>query len=104
MNVLLVTILSLPYFCEWQEFGELVIMVQAMVKDFSTFSLLLEVFMCGFGLALLGLEGEHSAKAFAEIVAATVLAGELSITAALVSKDFTSAHQRLARDRARPGG
>jgi hydroxymethylglutaryl-CoA reductase (NADPH) len=55
------------------------------------------------GLALLGLAGEHSAKAFAEIVAATVLAGELSITAALVSRDFTSAHQRLARDRAMPG-
>lgn len=48
-------------------------------------------------LDLLGLGGAGHANAFAEVVAGLVLAGEVSITAALVSDDFASAHQRLAR-------
>jgi hydroxymethylglutaryl-CoA reductase (NADPH) len=44
-----------------------------------------------------GVAGSGDARAFAEIVAAVALAGELSITAALAAGDFTSAHQRLAR-------
>ena len=48
-------------------------------------------------LDLLKLPEEHSASAFAEVCAATVLAGELSIIGALAAGDFTSAHQRLAR-------
>lgn len=50
-------------------------------------------------LDLLGLAGAGKANAFAEVLTATVLAGELSIIAALVSDDFASAHQRLARGR-----
>ena len=49
------------------------------------------------GLELMGLSGAGKANAFAEVVTALVLAGELSITAALASDDFASAHQRLAR-------
>ncbi|MEM7681242.1 MAG: hydroxymethylglutaryl-CoA reductase [Planctomycetota bacterium] len=53
-------------------------------------------------LALLGLPEADPADALAEIVAATALAGELSIVAALAAGDFTQAHRALARDRAEP--
>ena len=48
-------------------------------------------------LELLGLAGTGMANAFAEVCAATALAGELSIVGAIVAGDFTRAHQRLAR-------
>ena len=48
-------------------------------------------------LDLLGLAGPNHARAFAEVAAALVLAGELSIVGALAAGHFTSAHQRLAR-------
>ncbi|MGH9315117.1 MAG: hydroxymethylglutaryl-CoA reductase, partial [Vicinamibacterales bacterium] len=48
-------------------------------------------------LEVLGLGGPDSARAFAEVAAALALAGELSITAALASGQFTQAHHRLAR-------
>ena len=53
-------------------------------------------------LALLGVAGGGdppgiNAKKFAEIVAATVLAGELSLLAALASGDLAEAHKRLGR-------
>jgi len=52
-------------------------------------------------LDLLQLEGPSRANAFAEIVTSLVLAGELSIIAALASGDFVSAHESLARKRHR---
>lgn len=48
-------------------------------------------------LALLGCVSEGSAPKLAEIAAALVLAGEISITAALTSGSFTSAHATLGR-------
>jgi hydroxymethylglutaryl-CoA reductase (NADPH) len=48
-------------------------------------------------LDVLGLRGPDSARALAEICAGLALAGELSITGALASGEFTRAHQRLAR-------
>ena len=48
-------------------------------------------------LEIMGLAGPGNAPALAEVCAALVLAGELSITAALCSGDFTRAHQKLAR-------
>lgn len=48
-------------------------------------------------LAMLGCHGSGQAKTFAEICGATVLAGEISIIAALAAGDFTSAHQRYGR-------
>ena len=48
-------------------------------------------------LDIMRVAGSGHARAFAEIVAAVALAGELSITGALAAGDFTSAHQRLAR-------
>lgn len=50
-------------------------------------------------LSILGLAGTGHARAFAEVCAALLLGGELSIIGALCSGDFTAAHQRLARDR-----
>jgi hydroxymethylglutaryl-CoA reductase (NADPH) len=49
------------------------------------------------GLDLLGCRGEGRARAFAEICAATALAGELSIIAAMAAGHFTSAHARYGR-------
>jgi hydroxymethylglutaryl-CoA reductase (NADPH) len=49
------------------------------------------------GLNILGLKGAGHARAFAEVIAAVCLAGELSIIGALCAHEFASAHQRLAR-------
>ncbi|MBI2265509.1 MAG: hydroxymethylglutaryl-CoA reductase [Armatimonadetes bacterium] len=51
-------------------------------------------------LRMLGCVGEGTARKFAEICAATVLAGEISIMGALASGDFTKAHIRYGRKRA----
>lgn len=48
-------------------------------------------------LEVMGLAGSGHAQAFAEVAAALMLAGELSIIGALASGEFTRAHQRLAR-------
>jgi hydroxymethylglutaryl-CoA reductase (NADPH) len=48
-------------------------------------------------LDILGLAGPGHARAFAEVAAALVLAGELSIIGALTAGHFTRAHQNLAR-------
>ena len=48
-------------------------------------------------LEIMGLAGVGHARAFAEVAAALVLAGELSITGALAARHFTEAHQRLSR-------
>lgn len=50
-------------------------------------------------LEILGLRGAGHADAFAEVCAALVLAGELSIVGALAAGDFARAHDRLARGR-----
>jgi hydroxymethylglutaryl-CoA reductase (NADPH) len=52
-------------------------------------------------LKILGLSGSGHARAFAEVCAALLLAGELSIIGALTSGEFTRAHERRAR---RKGG
>ncbi len=50
-------------------------------------------------LQLMGLAGEHKARALAEVTAALLLAGELSIIGALCAGHFARAHQSLARGR-----
>jgi hydroxymethylglutaryl-CoA reductase (NADPH) len=49
-------------------------------------------------LGLLGCSGAGHARAFAEIVAATVLAGEISMAAAIASGEFAAAHERYGRN------
>ena len=50
-------------------------------------------------LALLGCHGSGKARKLAEIVAATALAGELSLAAALASGEFVAAHETFGRNR-----
>lgn len=50
-------------------------------------------------LELLGCYGKDKAKKFAEIVAATVLAGELSLGSAVVADEWVSSHEKLGRNR-----
>ncbi len=50
-------------------------------------------------LELLGCYGEGKVRKFAEVVAATVLCGELSLGAAIVSDEWVDAHERLGRNR-----
>ena len=50
-------------------------------------------------LAILGCEGDGGAHRFAEILGATVLAGDLSLMAAFTSHEFVAAHERLGRNR-----
>jgi len=55
-------------------------------------------------LELMGLAGPGHARAFAEVCAGAVLAGEISIAGAIAAGEFTRAHHKLARGReaARP--
>ena len=48
---------------------------------------------------MMGCFGRGKAKKFAEIVAGVVLAGELSLAAAISSYDWVSSHERLGRHR-----
>jgi len=50
-------------------------------------------------LDLLGVRGDGGANEFAEILAATVLAGDLSLLAAFTTHEFVGAHERLGRNR-----
>jgi hydroxymethylglutaryl-CoA reductase (NADPH) len=50
-------------------------------------------------LRVLGCEGDGKAKKLAEIVAATLLAGELSFSAALAAGDHAAAHELYGRNR-----
>ncbi len=50
-------------------------------------------------LAMIGCGGEGSALKLAEIVAATLLAGELSMGAAIASGEFVDAHEAFGRNR-----
>lgn len=48
---------------------------------------------------MLGCEGEGKARKFAEIVAATQLAGALSMGAAIATGEHGAAHEALGRNR-----
>ena len=50
-------------------------------------------------LEMLGCAGNGCAAKFAEIVAATILAGELSMGSAIASDEFVQAHETLGRNR-----
>jgi hydroxymethylglutaryl-CoA reductase (NADPH) len=50
-------------------------------------------------LAMMGCTGRGSVHKFAEIVAGVVLAGELSLGAAISSSDWVSSHERYGRNR-----
>jgi hydroxymethylglutaryl-CoA reductase (NADPH) len=50
-------------------------------------------------LDLLGVRGTGGANTFAEILVATVLAGDLSLMAAFTAHEFVEAHERLGRNR-----
>ncbi len=52
-------------------------------------------------LEMLGCAGAGKAPKFAEIVAATLLAGELSMGAAIASGEFVQAHETYGRNRPR---
>jgi hydroxymethylglutaryl-CoA reductase (NADPH) len=69
-------------------------------------SLIVATYGGGTGLAtqrecleMLGCYGEGGAKKLAEIVAATVLCGELSLGSAIVAGEWVSSHERLGRNR-----
>jgi len=49
-------------------------------------------------LALIGCSGAGRARKFAEIVAATLLAGEISMAAAIASGEFAAAHEAYGRN------
>ena len=54
-------------------------------------------------LEMLGCAGDGGAPKLAEIAAATLLAGELSMGAALASGEFVAAHEAYGRNRPEPG-
>jgi hydroxymethylglutaryl-CoA reductase (NADPH) len=69
-------------------------------------SLIVATYGGGTGLAtqkecleMLGCYGDGKADKFAEICAAVVLAGETSLTAAMLRGDWVSSHERLGRNR-----
>ena len=55
-------------------------------------------------LAMLGCSGAGKALKLAEIVAAAILAGELSMSAAIATDEFVAAHETYGRNRPRPEG
>ena len=70
-------------------------------------SLIVATYGGGTGLAtqqeclrMLGCEGAGKVRKFAEICAAVVLAGETSLTAAILHGDWVSSHDQLGRNRA----
>ncbi len=50
-------------------------------------------------LDLLGVRGKGGANPFAEILAATILAGDLSLLASFCTHEFVAAHEKLGRNR-----
>lgn len=50
-------------------------------------------------LNLLGCAGEGKVRKLAEIIGATVLAGELSLISAVLSGDWVASHENLGRNR-----
>jgi hydroxymethylglutaryl-CoA reductase (NADPH) len=53
-------------------------------------------------LELLDCYGSGKSRKFAEIVAATVLAGEISLAASIVAGDFVGAHEKYGRNKPQP--
>jgi hydroxymethylglutaryl-CoA reductase (NADPH) len=53
-------------------------------------------------LQMLGAAGKGGALKLAEIAAATLLAGEISMAAAIASGEFTQAHDKYGRNRPEP--
>lgn len=53
-------------------------------------------------LSILGCSGAGKARRFAEILGATVLAGDLSLVASFCNHEFVAAHERLGRNRPSP--
>lgn len=53
-------------------------------------------------LRMLGAAGNGGARKLAEIAAATLLAGEISMAAAIASQEFTQAHDKYGRNRPAP--
>ncbi|MBN1534474.1 MAG: hydroxymethylglutaryl-CoA reductase [Spirochaetes bacterium] len=69
-------------------------------------SLIVAAYGGGTGLAtqrecmeMLGCAGKGNAAKFAEIVAATVICGELSLGAAIMAGDWVSSHEKMGRNR-----
>ena len=50
-------------------------------------------------LRLIGCHGAGNARRFAEVAAATLMAGELSLAASIVAGDFVTAHEKFGRNR-----
>ena len=50
-------------------------------------------------LEMIGCYGDGKVMKFAEVAAATIMAGELSLAAAIVAGDFVSAHEKYGRNR-----
>jgi len=50
-------------------------------------------------LQIIGCHGEGKALKFAEIIAATIMAGEISLAASIVAGDFVQAHEKFGRNR-----
>ncbi len=50
-------------------------------------------------LEIIGCHGEGKVLRFAEIVAATLIAGEISLAASIVAGDFVTAHEKFGRNR-----
>jgi hydroxymethylglutaryl-CoA reductase (NADPH) len=50
-------------------------------------------------LEVMGCHGKGQGRKLAEIVAGVVLAGELSLAAAIAAEEWVSAHERLGRHR-----
>jgi hydroxymethylglutaryl-CoA reductase (NADPH) len=53
-------------------------------------------------LQMLGCDGPGKADKLAEIVAAVVLAGDISLGCAVIAGDWVSSHERLGRNRPAP--
>ncbi len=52
-------------------------------------------------LQIIGCHGEGKVMKFAEVVAATVMAGEISLAASIVAGDFVTAHEKFGRNKPR---
>jgi len=50
-------------------------------------------------LKMLGCTGRGSVHKLAEIMAATVLAGEISLASAVLSQDWVSSHEQFGKNR-----
>jgi hypothetical protein len=56
LNIMLITLLFIPYLSEWITFGTLTIMVQEMVSDLITWLVFFVIVLCAFSFCLLGFD------------------------------------------------